>query len=150
MQSQLWPNPDGRYYADFLFDDAPRGFEDRFQDSLMMRRLNQGTMFAEYGEPRTEHLAGNPMAVYNRRVMVEEFNIAGHITGEAFNDGSGFRLWLKPFGPNKDYMLQQFSADPQGFALKLRVVKGYLVDSDIFEPDEEIVLHVFGADVIKL
>lgn len=150
MQAQLWPNQDGRYYADFMFDDSPRGFEDRFQESLMVKRLIKGALFAELGEPDTSHLAGNPMAVVNRYAMIEDRNIAGHLTCESFMDNSGFRLWLQPCGPNKEVLLSGLTFNPRGYALRIRIVKGYLDDDEVFDDDEEVTLQTYTADVIKL
>lgn len=143
MQSQLWPQQDGTYYADFMFDDAPRGLEDEFTNSLLVLRLRNGTAFTEYGEPSLEHMHTDQHIRIRRLQSIEERNVCGHVTCEPLGT-QGVRFTMKPYGPLKERAVNDLIHNPTGYGLKLRTWS--TADDD----DELVVKRIDSIDFIKL
>lgn len=144
MQSQLWPQQDGFYFADFMFDDATSGFEDILEETMFYRRIDSGQTFAEYGEPEAGHLAGNPMAVFNRFASIEPRNVCAHLTATLLPGDSGLRIYVRPYGPFKERMVNDMIHNPTGYGLKFRL------HEEETEGAIPVVKNVYTLDFIKL
>lgn len=143
MQSQLWSQQDGTYYADFMYDDAPRGFEDHWHDSMFVKRLQNGTALAEYNRPDVTQLTNSDSQALVRYCTIEERNVCGYIKAHPLGN-EGFRLTLHPYGPLKDTMVTALSHNATGYGLYIR----YLTSND--DDMDEVVTRIDTADFIKL
>lgn len=151
MKAQLWPRQDGTYSADFLFDNAPPGFEDHFDQSAFVKRLLRGAAYAEYHRPDLTHLCTRPDQAFVRYSTIEERNICGHLVGEPIwgaspSTGSeGVRIIIKPVGPLKEAMVNDLIHNPTGYGLEMRILYTNGEDSD-----EQELNQIFTADFVQL
>lgn len=141
MKAQLWPQQDGTYYADFMWDDAPPGFEDHFQESMFATRLRNGEAYAEFGRPDLSGLREHNQQAYIRYCQIDRRSICGHLTATALGN-DGIRLTIKPIGPVRDTLVNGLTHNPTGYALYMR----YSTDT---QDDETTVVRIDTADVIQ-
>lgn len=149
MKAQLWPRRDGMYNAEFMFDDAPPGFEDLFGDSTFVHRLNRGVAYAEYGHPDIQHLVNHPDQALVRYSTIDERQIAGHLTAETiYKHGlpavEGFLLIFKPCGPMGHIAVASMNENMAGWGLGIRMLK---------DPNEDMdneIKVIITADFVQL
>lgn len=143
MKAQLWPLPNGTYYADFMWDDAPPGFEDHFQESMFVRRLNAGNAYAEFGRPDLSGLREHTHQAYMRYCQIDNRSICGLLTAQPLGN-DGVRLIIRPTGPVRDTLINVLTHNPTGYALYMRYTT---VTQD---DDDEKVARIDTADVVQI
>lgn len=145
MQSVLRITGDGKYYADFSMDEAPPGFEDHFDESMCARRFREGRAVAEFGEPNTDGLTGDPVATLRRILCIEDRNICARMFIDGPSGPNGlFRIWVQPYGWQESAFYRAFETNPKGLALKFRCIE---------QPDDEgnnKVVNIPSIDVIQI
>ncbi len=144
MEAPLIVTQDGTMFADFLMDNAPAGFEDCMQTSYFLRRLNNGTAYAELGEPSTDHLSGDPVATLRRVVCIDDKSVCAHIeVNNMDTTGDWIRAYFKPTGPRADALRELLLINPGGLKAKFRFTEAH--DDD----DNLKVINIYGIDVIQ-
>lgn len=146
MQSPLYQESPDVYYADFDMDDAPKGFEDSFHESIALKRFQEGRLYGELGSPIMDNFNNNPSAWARRILNIEERNICSHMTlCQLDTAGNYMRIYVRPTGPLGPYLERALKSGVR-FAVEFRTHKR----PDPDDEDEQLVVNILHADVVQI
>ncbi len=132
----------GTFYIQIDLEQTPPGFEDAWETSDFVRRLNENRSVGEFNAPDVSTLAGNELATLYRQRLVDEDRTA-IIFGRPMYHGNRFiQLEVKPYGRLGKTFEMSMTANPQE-AHYVTFRLGKLFDDEL---DENRVVGIWAAD----
>lgn len=132
----------GTFYIQIDLEQTPSGFEDAWESSDFVRRLNENRSVGEFSSPDVSALVGNELATLYRQRRVDGDRTA-IIFGRPMYYGNRFiQLEVKPYGRLGKTFETSMTANPQD-AHYITFRLGMLHDDEL---DEERVVGIWAAD----